>query len=646
MHRFLIFLICCACTSQSEKKQAPYGTWPSPITAENIAKGACMTLDMIIDGEETYINEMRPTNQGRNTIVYRNVSGFFEDITPPDFNVRTSVHEYGGAAFTVAQGIVYASSGDDNAIYVFEKNKKPYRLTDGKTRFAEMHLTPYGIVAVGEQPDIKVENFLALINIKDGTWKKLASGNDFYSSPAISKDGKKIAWITWNHPDMPWTNTQLWTGEFDEKGGLTSVRQIGLGYEESFFQPQWSPNGTLYFVTDRNSGWWNIHRYINGQIENVCPIEAEVAEPLWNLGLSTYAFIGENIVFTYNSLGRWRLAFLNTTTKQWEKIKRPSTLINQVRAGNGFVQFLEQYPNSGEGLVRINSDQTIQTLSSFDLVFDQGYVSLPEHISFLSEGRMSYGFYYPPKNLHYTGPKNEKPPLIVMIHGGPTWQATGTFQLEKQFWTTRGFAVLDVNYGGSTGYGKAYRNLLDQQWGVVDIEDCVNGACFLASRGLIDKDKMAIRGKSSGGYTTLAALAFKNVFKAGGNYFGVADLTAFARDTHKFEQYYLEQLIGKREVWEARSPIHAVQNIRVPLIIFQGQEDPIVSKNQSIMIYDALKKQNLMTELYLYPHEQHGFRQEEVIADSLNRELNFYLKVFIQSVNQKSVFGLHESFRG
>lgn len=621
-----------------------YGTWDSPITAEKLAEGSHHALNMLVDDNTTYFCEMRPTNQGRYTIVRRNLNGSHQDMTLPDFNVRTSVHEYGGGAFTVSHGVIYASNGDDHAIYVIKPGEAPQRLTEGQiqldngqwkgTRFADMHLTQHGLVAIGEQhdPGEPVQNFLALIDVTNGSWKKIAAGYDFYSSPTISADGKKIAWICWNHPNMPWTNSELWQGEFNDKGVLSNVQQVGGNNSESFFQPQWSLNGILYFVTDRDHGWWNIHRYLNGQIENMCPMEAEVAEPLWTFGLSTYTFLGENIVFAFNHRGVWDLAILDTHTKKWKKLERNSTWISQIRCGNGFVQFLEQYPYKGEALLQLNEDTTIASLEQPEPVFDQGYISIPTHICFPSNNRIAYGFYYPPQNHSYNGPDNQKPPLIVMIHGGPTWQASGTYQLEKQFWTSRGFAILDVNYGGSTGYGRHYRSLLDGNWGIVDIDDCVNGALYLAEQGLVDKDKMAIRGKSSGGYTTLAALTFRNVFKAGASYYGIADLTALAKETHKFEQRYMEQLVGKypedKALWENRSPIHSVKSIHSPLILFQGEKDTVVPKKQSIMIYESLKQQGIPVDLHIYPGEGHGFGQAQHIIHSLNSEAEFYLKVF------------------
>lgn len=633
----------------SNAKIASYGTWTSPITAEQASSSAISKLNLLIDKGNTYYVESRPENKGRSTIVKRDSTGNLQDVTPPDFNVRTFVHEYGGGAFTVNEGVIYASSGTDSAIYVIDQGKAPIRLTEGQkkvdyqgttkilgTRFADMHVTSNGLVAVGEHhaPGEPVENFLALIDVKTGNYQKIATGQDFYSSPAISPDEKKMAWIAWNHPHSPWTNTELWLADIDEQGLLKNQKRIAGDIPESLFQPQWSPEGILYFVTDRDKGWWNIHRYVKGTIEKVFPIQAEIGEPLWVFQRSTYAFLGNKIIFAYNSEGIWRLGLIDLHKKLWRSLGNLGVSIQQVRSGKGFVQFLESYSDKGEALIQIDDapNTPMHILISTNPSLDDGYISKPQHLSFPSNGRTAYGFYYPPKNQDFEGPKNETPPLIVMVHGGPISQAKGAFQLKHQYWTTRGFAILDVNYGGSSGYGRTYRSLLNHNWGIVDVEDCINGAKFLTNQGLVDPNKLVIRGGSAGGFTTLAALTKGNTFKAGANYFGVADITALVHDTHKFEKHDMELLVGKypeeKDLWVARSPLTSVNKIVSPLIIFQGEDDAIVPKNQSLMIYEALKAKGVPTEIHIYPGEEHGFRQAANIIHSLKREFEFYLEVF------------------
>lgn len=635
--------------SHSHVKTGHYGTWKSPITPEMLAEGVTSTINMLIDNDNTYWCESRPANKGRYTIVKRDISGNVQDITPPDFNTRTFVHEYGGAAFTVSNGLIYASNAADHKIYSIMPGKAPVPLTKGQisveynghrlwkgTRFADMHVTSCGIIAVGEthEPGKPVENCLALINKNTGDFKKIATGYDFYSSAALNADHSKIAWISWNHPEMPWSHSELWVADFNEHGELIHPKRIAGDIPESIFLPQWSPDNILYFVTDRDKGWWNLHRYSNGRIENVCPMEAEAGEPLWIFQKSTYAFLGKQIVFTYNLEGRNYLGVLNPETKTWKNIERDCSSIQQVRSGNGFVQYLESYPMKEEALIQIDDAPGFPTkvLYTKPPLIDEGYISTGQHITFPSGGRKAHAFFYPPKNKDYAAPPKEKPPLVVMIHGGPTAQMKGSFALFKQYWTSQGFAILDVNYGGSTGYGRDYRNSLNRNWGIVDVEDCVNGAKFLVEQGLVDKDKLVIRGGSAGGYTTLAALAFQNTFKAGASYYGVADITALAQETHKFESRYMDSLVGKypeeKEIWDARSPINSVNNIKCPLILFQGEDDPIVPQNQSIMIYEALKKRNIPVEIHIYPGEEHGFRQAANIIHSVSREADFYREVF------------------
>lgn len=630
-------------------KTANYGTWDSPITEEMLAYGATSIINMLIDGDSTYWCEMRPKNKGRYTIIKRDSLGNLQDITPVDFNVRTFVHEYGGGAFTVSDGIVYASNAADSKIYSILPGQDPVPLTEGQiavgkcelqewegTRFADMHVTKYGIFAIGEyhHPYSPVENFLALIDIKTGKYKKVASGCDFYSSPAISSDGKKIAWICWHHPEMPWTKTQLWAAGINEHGDLVNPLPITIDIEEAIFQPQWSPDGTLYFISDRDSGWWNIHKYTKDTIENICPLPVEVAEPLWVFQRSTYAIVKDHIVFAYNTEGCWKLGIVDPQTKSWKPINREGNTIQQVRGGPNYVQFIESYPTKEEAIIQLDLTPMFpsRVLITKKTLIDKEYISAPQHVVFPSGHHQAYGIYYPPKNKDYQAPADQKPPLIVMLHGGPTSQARVGFALAKQYWTSRGFALLDVNYRGSTGYGRAYRNFLNKQWGIADVDDCVNGARFLVEKGLVDGDKLAIRGGSAGGFTTLSALAFRDTFKVGACYYGVADLTVLAKDTHKFEKRYLDLLVGdfpkEKSVWENRSPIHSVGRIKAPLIIFQGECDPIVPKNQSVMIYEALKNQGVLAKIHVYPEEGHGFKQPQNIMHATKNELGFYRDVF------------------
>jgi len=614
-----------------EMKGAPYGTWKSPITAEEAAEGAVKILNVIVDGDDVYWNEVRPKNEGRYTIVKNG-----EDVTPPDFSARSAVHEYGGGAFTVKEDTVVTSNFRDKKLYIKEPGKDLRPLTTGKdTRFGDLHITQHGIVAVGEthKPDQEPENFLALIDIQTGTFKKIASGYDFYTSPAISPDGKKIAYICWKHPNMPWTDTELWIANIDEMGNLINSVQVAGQDPETIFQPGWDKDGTLYFVTDRDE-WWNLHRYVDGKIENMCKMEAEMGWPLWQLQRSKWTFLGEKLLFACVEKGFMHLGILDPATGKCEKIESPGVTYLQLRSGNGFVVFIEGFDNQSSRIVKMDNKTLARTVikEPEGKTFNEGYISTPQHITYKSAGgREAYGYFYPPKNKDYKGKEGELPPLIVMIHGGPTSKTLPTFALQKQFWTSQGFAILDVDYGGSTGYGRTYRMALNGNWGIVDVEDCIFGAKHLAEQGLVDKDKLLIRGGSAGGYTTLAALTYEDTFKGGADYYGIADLEALAHDTHKFESHYNDTLLGpfneKAHIWKERSPINHMDKFNSPLIIFQGTEDKIVPPNQSKMIYEALKKKGIKTELYLYEKEQHGFRKKKNIINSLNKEADFYREI-------------------
>lgn len=620
---------------------APYGFWDSPISPAFIAEGSPKIYNLIIDGNDTYWSEMRPHNRGRYTIVLRRPDGSCSDVTPPDFNARAHVHEYGGGAFTAKNGIVYSCCAADQAIYMIEPGQPPVKLTPGQTkndqgkwmgvRFAGLQASKWGLFAVGERhhPEGDVENFLVRIDLNTGDYELLTSGYDFYSSIAINEEENKIAWLCWNHPHMPWTTTEVWTADIvDGKlGNATCV--AGNEMMEAIIQPQWHRNA-LYFITDRDHGWWNLHRYVDGQVENICPMEEEVGEPLWIFGRSAYAFLDDTIFFSSTKEGLWHLYALDLATKKRQEIPYDGVFVHQVYKAGSSIRCIVGYADREEEILEIANTPRFprKVLESRPTLVDKGYISVPKHIAFPSQGHTAYGYYYPPVNKDFQAPSGESPPLVVMIHGGPTGQSNASFQLAKQFWTSRGFAVLDVNYGGSTGYGRPYRELLNRQWGVVDIDDCVAGALYLVEKGWADRNKLFIRGGSAGGYTTLAALAFRDIFRSGASYFGVADLTALAKATHKFERYYNDELLGpypeQEALWNERSPIHAVDKINVPVILFQGEEDSVVPKEQAIMIYEALKQRGIPVELHLYPGEDHGFRQASTIIDTLTREVAFY----------------------
>ena len=653
---------------------SPYGSWKSPITSDLIVSGTVGLGQIAIDGDDIYWIEGRPSEAGRSVIVRRTPDGKITDITPAPFNVRTRVHEYGGASFAVASDTIYFSHFADQRIYCQALDSQPVPLTPAANyRYADAIIdNPKNrLICVREDNAGEGEsvNTIVSINLDDGAdIQILAQGNDFYASPRLSPDGSQLSWICWDHPNMPWDGTELWVAEINADGSLGNKNLVTGGVDESIFQPEWSPDGVLYFVSDK-SNWWNFYRTVKPsllrgeagieasflaqpEIEPVCEMAAEFGLPQWVFGMSTYAFVSESkIICTYTQQGKWHLATLDLATKQLTTIETGYTDISSVKARGEKVIFLAGSPIASTAIVQLNlatSQREILRKSS-DLSIDSGYLSVPEPLEFPTEnGSTAFGFFYPPKNQDFAAPAGEKPPLVVKSHGGPTAATSSSMNLKIQYWTSRGFAVLDVNYGGSTGYGREYRRRLQDSWGIVDVDDCANGAKYLAQKGLVDGDRMAIAGGSAGGYTTLCALTFRDVFKAGASYYGVSDLEALARDTHKFEARYLDGLIGpypdRKDLYVARSPIHSAERLSCPVIFFQGLEDKVVPPNQAEMMVEILKAKGLPVAYVAYEGEQHGFRRAENIKRTLDGEFYFYSRVFkfelAESVEEVPIYNL------
>ncbi len=623
---------------------ASYGSWRSPITADSIARGTVRLMQIAFGGEDIYWLESRPTEGGRYVIVKRTPDGRAADINPPPFNARTTVHEYGGGDFAFSKGTVYFSNFKDQRLYAQKSGAPPKPITPEKAlRYADGVVDSFRkrMICVREDHTVagrEAVNTLVSINLEGdaegGT--VLVSGNDFYSSPRLSPDGTKLAWLTWNHPNMPWDGTELWVSELKADGSLERTAKIAGGPSESIFQPEWSPDGhALIFSSDR-TGWWNLYRWHDGRVEALTELAAEFGQPQWVFGMSTYAFESpQRIICAYTQGGVWHLASLDTTTRRLERIATPYTEINYVRAAPGRVVFRAGSPTEPQAFVQLElaTKKFAVLRRSSDIEIDPGYLSPAQPIEFPTEhGQTAHAFFYAPKNKDYTAPAGEKPPLVVFSHGGPTSATTATLKLEIQYWTSRGFAVLDVNYGGSTGYGRAYRERLKGQWGVVDVDDCANGAKYLVQKGLVDENRLAIRGGSAGGYTTLCALTFRKVFQAGASYFGVSDLEKLDEGTHKFESRYNHSLIGpypeKRALYYQRSPLHFADRLSCPVIFFQGLEDKVVLPNQSELMVEALRQKRIPVAYIPFAGEQHGFRKAENIKRSLEAELYFYSKVF------------------
>jgi dipeptidyl aminopeptidase/acylaminoacyl peptidase len=602
-------------------------------------KGLSVPSELTLDGEDLYWLRLRPEEGGRYALVRRR-GGRTAEVLPRDSNVRTRVHEYGGGSYLASGGTVFFSNFVDQRVYRQEPGAAPEPITPEGARYSDYVMDERRNRLIGVAEDHTVSGRLPTNTIAsvatDGTQvQELVSGSDFYSSPRLDPSGSRLCWTTWSFPNMPWDGCELWTGEVAGDGSVSDRRMVAGGNAESIFQPEWSPDGTLYFVSDRN-GWWNLHRLVDDRIECALPMKAEFGRPHWVFGISTYSFESERrIVCAYASEGVWHMARLDTVSRKASPIRLPFTSVLGVRARLDRAYLLAGSPREPVSVVELDfGRRSYRVLYRPDVPrVNAGFLSIPRHFDFLTTGgRKAHAFFYPPTNRNYRAPRGERPPLLVVSHGGPT-SATWTFlNLGIQAWTSRGFAVVDVNYGGSGGYGREYRRRLIGRWGVVDVDDCCNAAKHLVREGKADGRRLAIRGGSAGGYTTLCALTFRNVFRAGASHFGVSDLEGLMKDTHKFESRYLDSLIGpyprRRDLYIERSPIHHVEGISCPVIFLQGLEDVIVPPSQAERMVDSLRKRRIPVAYIPFEGEQHGFRRAETIRRAFEAELYFYSRVF------------------
>jgi dipeptidyl aminopeptidase/acylaminoacyl peptidase len=623
------------------KATAPYGSWKSPITSDLIVKGTIRFEQVLVDGLDIYWIESRPTEGGRSVVMRQTHDGHVEELTPQPYNVRDRVHEYGGGAVTVRDGVVYFSNFDDNRLYVRKRDGEIRALTaDSKMRYADGVIDNarghwVGVREDHTKSDIFAENTIVAMNTDGSGERVLVSGNDFYAFPRLSPDGTQLAYVTWNHPNMPWDDTELWTARIAGDGSLSDFQKIAGGDGQSILQPKWSPDGVLYYVSDE-SNWWNIKRFKDGKTETVVAMDAEFASPNWVFGQSNYDFVNASTIFcNYTKNGSWYLAEIDTESGTLQSIESEYTAFSSIQVDGQRVVFLAGGPTSFPAVVTMKvGDWQPQVLrTSAELTVDGAYLSIPESIQFpTTNGKTAYAIYYRPNNPDYTAPEGEKPPLLVLSHGGPTGAASNVLNLGKQYWTSRGFAVLDVDYGGSTGYGREYRDRLKSQWGIVDVDDCSNGALYLAERGEVDGERLAIAGGSAGGYTTLASLVFRDVFNAGASHFGISELEVFATETHKFESRYMDSLLGPypeaKDVYYNRSPINFTDQLSCPVAFFQGLDDKIVPPNQAELMVEALRKKGLPVAYVAFPGEGHGFRRAENIQRAQDGEFYFYSRVF------------------
>ena len=618
-----------------------YGSWISPITATQIASGAVGLSEVRLDGETVYWLEMRPSEGGRSVVVRRRPDGTVEDCIAQGFNARTRVYEYGGGSYVTASDALYFSNFSDQRVYRVRGGGTPEPLTPAeKLRYADFvgDVRRKRLICVREDHagEGEPKNTIVGLDVEtDGPGRVLVSGRDFYAAPRLSSDGTFLAWMEWSHPYMPWDAAELWMAPIGTDGSLEHPIHVAGGDRESAVQPLWSPDGILHFASDRDN-WWNLYRVVDGRVEPLTALEAEFATPPWVFGMQNYAFASPTrIVCSFTRRGIWTLAGLDTETRRLVPIDLPYSDISSVQSDGTLTVFLAGSPCEPLSVIRLDLDTGRPEVlrRSTTLATDPSYLSTPEPIEFLTAGgRTAHGLFYPPQNPDFVSPEGERPPLVVMIHGGPTSMASTALRLNIQYYTSRGIAVFDVNYGGSTGYGRSYRERLHGQWGLVDVDDCCAGARFLAAEGRVDGKRLAIRGGSAGGYTTLACLAFRKVFAAGASHYGVSDCEILAQDTHKFESRYLDTLIGpypeRRDLYIARSPLHHLDGLDRPVIFFQGLDDKVVPPNQAEMLFDALRRRGVVTAYVPFEGEQHGFRKAENICRAIEGELYFFARVF------------------
>jgi dipeptidyl aminopeptidase/acylaminoacyl peptidase len=630
----------------TKRTVAPFGSWSSPVTAELLTEGTVRLSELWVSGDEVWWLESRPAEAGRQVVVRRSPDGSGTDLVPEGSSARTRVHEYGGGSYAVTgRGLVFSNFEDQRLWVVGADGGEARPITPeppepAAWRYADARAVPGTgwLVAVRERHHglraTDVENDLVAVPLAGGEPLALAGGRDFYAAPRPSPDGKRLAWLTWDHPNMPWDGTELWVAELhagEDRPSLTGARRMAGGSDESVSQPRWRPDGRLHWVSDR-TGWWNL--YAEDAADPLVPRSAEFSGPDWVFGQSTYAFLADGrLVATWSEGGSDHLGVLDPATGELDELSVPFTHVSALQPSGRGVVAITASPVDPAAVVVIGLDGSTEVLrASRDTDLDPAWISRPEALTFpTTDGATAHALWYPPANPEYEGPPGERPPLVVMSHGGPTSSTPASLNLGVQFWTTRGIGVVDVDYRGSTGYGREYRRALDGRWGEVDVDDCVAAARYLVDRGDVDGGRLAIRGGSAGGFTTLCALTFRDVFAAGASLYGVADLAALAAETHKFESRYLDRLVGPwpeaADRYRERSPLHSAERLSCPVILLQGAEDKVVPPAQAEVMVEALRAKGLPFAYVSFEGEQHGFRRAETIRRAAEVELSFYGQV-------------------
>ena len=628
------------------KRVAPFGAWESPFAISRLVDGVVFLAEVRALGGVRWWLEGRPDEGGRQVLFRRDPDGTTVRLSPEGFNVRTRVHEYGGAASVIvpAADLIVVSDFASGRLHRIVRPGQTEPLTpDRAWRFADAEADPSRdrLIAVREdhEPDVVAAhgewvNELVTIDLAGGAVTVVASGADFYAAPRLSPDGRFLAWLEWDHPNMPWDGTRLQLAEIRPDGSLGPAETIAGGSTDWIGQPRWSPDGILHFAAEPD-GWMNLFRRRDGRIEPLAPMAVEFHEPDWLFGPSTYGFLADgSILAVGRSAGRDRLYRIPGHGAA-EEIVVPYTEMSSLAIDADRAVLRASSPTEPNAIVELDPSTGAVTVlrRSTPVVADPHDVAVARPIEFPTSGGLTArGLFYPPTSRSVRGPDGELPPLIVTSHGGPTSSAWAAYATLPQLFASRGIAVLDVDYGGSTGYGREYRRRLEGEWGVVDVDDCVAGARWLAERSLVDADRMAIRGGSASGYTTLCAITFRDVFRAGVSMFGIGNLEGFVGDTHKFESRYVERLVGpypeRRDLYRERSPVFHAERIHVPALILQGLDDRVVPPSEAERIVDALWERQVPHAYVAFEGEDHGFRQAPNIIRAFESELSFYGQVF------------------
>ena len=616
----------------------PYGHWPSPISPELLSASGVRISEPQACGERLFWLESRPAEKGRSALVCEE-NGQRRDLLPAPHSVRSRAQEYGGGSYLAIKTGVFCVLDVNQRIYFYSFAKQALApiTAEGPYRYADFCYDAKRRQLWAVREDYSAGHphpscALVAIDLASGKTSLRLEGADFYSNPRLSPDGSKLSYLRWQHPQMPWDGSECFCASLNANGEVIGEVRVAGSHSESIFQPQWSPAGQLVFASDR-SNWWNLYAWNGSQVIPLCPQEAEFATPQWVFGMSSYGFLNERMIFcTYSQGGQWHLGIIDLPSGELTRINSPFRDISGIHCHNGEALFLAAGASQPQQLYRCSQARFGQ-ISHNPLPIAPAYVAQPQAISFPTpDGQVAHGFYYAPTNPAAQAPAGSKPPLLVMAHGGPTGACESSFNLKIQFWTSRGFALLDVNYRGSTGYGRQYRDKLKGQWGVIDLIDVCSGVDYVVAQGWADGDKVAIRGSSAGGFTALAALTFSDRFKVGASFYGIGDLEALARDTHKFEAHYLDSLVGEYPAqlarYHQRSPIHHIDQLHCPVIFLQGLQDKVVPPAQAEAMVAALQAKGIKTRYITFADEGHGFRQAANIQRALAEELDFYLAVF------------------